>query len=141
MSVLTLLMGVLASKPNVTLASTFTANSDTTSPVNATAQYQLENDGDINATGGTNTVTDRGDWLAPKQNMSQFECRFHVTSGSLTSGTVDTWLNLGTTRTWTVTRSTDGTSTVVGTLEIGYAGLNTALKSCTVTITANRASP
>lgn len=136
-----LLAAIMGSRPNVTIPTTFLASAETINPSNPTAQFQLENDGDINATNTTNSVVDRGDWISPKQQMSQFECRFHVTSGSLGSGTVDTWLNLGTTRTWTVGRTSDGTTTVVGTLEIGYAGLNTALKSCTVTLQAIRSSP
>jgi hypothetical protein len=127
-------------RPVVTIAS-LVALSNVISPVTATAVYRLRNDGDILCTGGSNTVNDAGDWLVPKQGMNLFECRFTLTSGALSSGTAGVWLNLGTAREWTVARSTDGTSTAVGTLDIGYAGTSTPLKSVTITIQAERFSP
>jgi hypothetical protein len=129
-------------RPTVKLNASYTPSADATSPTNALAQFGLENDGDIVATGGTNTVTDIGDWLTPKAFFSQFECRLTQNSGTALGGSaLSTWLNLGTTRTWTLARNTDGTNTAGATLEVGYAGLNTAIKTATLTFTANRFAP
>ncbi len=129
-------------RPAVTLNATYNPSADSTSPVNALAQFELTSGGDIRATGGSNTVNDIGDWLAPKLLMSQYECRLVQSSGTAIGGAaLSTWLNLGTTRTWTLARNTDGTNTAVATLEIGYAGLNTALKSATINFSASRFAP
>lgn len=129
-------------KPTVTLNSSYSPSADSVSPVNALCQFQIENDGDIGMTAGSNTVTDGGDWLAPKTNFSDFECRLVQNSGTALGGAaLNTWLNCGTTRTWTLARNTDGTNTASATLSIGLAGQNTALKTSTINFTANRASP
>lgn len=129
-------------KPTITLLSSYSPSADATSPVNALAQFQLESDGDIGATGGTNTVSDIGDWLAPKTNFSDFECRLVQNSGTALGGAaLNTWLNLGTTRTWTLARTTDGTNVASATLSVGLAGQNTALKTATINFTANRFAP
>ncbi len=129
-------------RPAITLSASYNPSADTTSPVNALAQFELTSGGDIRATGGTNTVNDIGDWLAPKAQMDQFECRLVQNSGTALGGAaLSTWLNLGTTRTWTLARNTDGTNTAAATLEIGYAGVNSALKSATINFSASRFAP
>lgn len=67
----------------------------------STAQLQFANSGDINGTNGSNAVSDRGDWIAPKVNMGDYDIRVILTSGTFTTGSNNTWENLGTSRTWT----------------------------------------
>lgn len=86
----------------VTSATSFSVGST------STAQLQFANTGDINGTNGSNAVSDRGDWIAPKFNMSAYDIRVVLTSGTFTSGSNNVWENLGTTRTWTKAGSVGG---------------------------------
>lgn len=107
-------------------------NRTVTTPSTATASYSLENDGDIAVNGA-----DDGDWITPKAAAgADYECRATVLSGSFTSGTFGSWLALNTTRTWTLVRSTIGTSTASMTLEIRRASDGTVLDSATINFSA-----
>jgi hypothetical protein len=118
-----------------------TAFSELTTPSTSIAQYQLTSAGAINATVGTNSLVDSGDWIAPKTNMANYECRFDLTSGSLTSGTTGAWMSLATTRTWTRQAPTSGILTAVGTLQIRRASDAVVLDTATITIYATRFAP
>jgi hypothetical protein len=81
----------------------------------ATVSFALTNGGDINATQTNNTIADRGDWIAPQANAALYEVQATLlTGGALTSGTMGSYVSLGTTRTWTlvVAPVQDLTSTV-----------------------------
>jgi hypothetical protein len=113
-------------------------------PANAGVDFSLESDGDITVaetddTGGV--AVDQGDWLSPKTGMSGFDVRCTVSSGALTSGaTCDgvTWLNLGTTRTWSRNRVSDtpGTNSAVILLEIRRTSTGVTVDSATITLEA-----
>ncbi len=62
-------------------------------------------------------------WIYPLLgNSSNYEIRFTLTSGAVSSGSsTGVWLNMGTTRSWTVTRTGYGTSTAEGLIEIRNA--------------------
>jgi hypothetical protein len=79
----------------------------TRSGSNATARYVLELDGDIMATQFTNTLVDRGDWISPKTDMTEYEALGTMVSGTLTGGTAGSWISLGTLdRSWTIATTT-----------------------------------
>lgn len=80
----------------------------------ATASYQLRSDGFQ----GRKGVSIGTPWITPQINMSAYECLATVDSGTLTSGTTGSWLNLGTTRSWSKTQSGDGISSVTVTVQI-----------------------
>lgn len=104
-------------------------------PDAATAFYELQSDGD--------TLTSLGagsDWLVGSTTGSNYECRATLVSGTLTSGTTGSWLALSSDRRWSVTRSSLGIKSCTFTLEIGLAGANTAIKTATITITAQVSS-
>ena len=101
-------------------------------PSDATASYSLENDGDIVVT----TDGDIGDWIGPKDSFSDYECQMATVSGTVTTGTVDSYLGLGTTRTWTKARTTIGISEFVGTLTIRRVVDSVVLGTATITLTA-----
>lgn len=69
----------------------------------ATASFDLQADGDIDATQTNNTIADRDDWIAPKVNMALYEVRATLqTGGPMTTGTMGSYLSLGTNRVWTL---------------------------------------
>lgn len=86
----------------------------------------------INA-GVCSSTPDAGDdpvqitWLI-NGAAANYDIKVTLNSGTLTSGTTGSWLNLGTSRSW----QTSGTA-VLG-VEIGYAGASSALVSCIVTL-------
>lgn len=137
-----MLAGILAaalSDPLVSIAnitfSTVRIGADTT------AHYELQSDGDVERSGATHgSTTDAGDWVSPKTAAgANYECRVTVNSGTLTSGTEDTWLALSSTRTWSVTTSGAGTNNVNMTVEIRHAGTTAVLDSATIDMTAEHA--
>ena len=106
-----------------------------------------QNDGDL-STGSSNvsqtpTESDRTDeWLLDINQGTgagaDYECRLVTVTGTVSAGSssVDTWLNLGTSRQWKQYTTGEAAKSFTGTLEIGYAGLNTALASCSVTLSS-----
>lgn len=99
------------------------------------SSVSLTSAGDINITDLVRSG-DQGDWVTPTSAAgSAYECRMVVNSGSVDSGTTGTWLNLGTTRTWSQNANFSVSEANV-TLEVGLAGLNTAIASITFTFRA-----
>lgn len=116
-----------------------TADSNGTAGIggSATAVYVLDSAGDIRYTVGSDSVTDNGDWIAPKTNMANYECRATLTSGTLSSGTTGAWLSLGTTRSWTRSRTiSPGLTTTTFTLEIRRATDGVVMDTATITLQA-----
>lgn len=114
---------------------TATYTDDEAFPTNAKSGVRLATDGTLDwifALGAANQYT----WLTGSGVNSDYEARWTTTSGTLTSGTTGTWLGLGTLREWYVTRSSGGTSTVVGTLEIRAASSLAVLATATITLNA-----
>jgi hypothetical protein len=109
------------------------------SPSNAFAAYELQADGDIQTYhGGTNG--DSGDWITPKSasGASSYEVRATLLSGTTPAGTLGSWLALSVARSWSLSRSTIGTTTCDLTVEIRRASDGTILTSQTVTIEATK---
>lgn len=77
-------------------------------------------------------------WLAPQTNMSQYEIRATVSSGSTPdTGTIGSWETLDTLREWTLTNATPATTdTSVLLIEIRWTGDNTVQDSATYTLNA-----
>jgi hypothetical protein len=100
----------------------------------ATANYQINSDGSVKD-------QDSGileSWLLGGGTSSNYEVRMTVVSGSLISGTTGSWLNCGTTRTWSLTNSAqnNSTSTCVMTVEIRLASSGVVQDTATVTLSA-----
>lgn len=66
-----------------------------------------------------------------------FEAMLETSSGTLSSGTADSWLALSSTRSWEVSQNGVGTKTFTGTLKIrrGSTVMDTAAISLTATVT------
>lgn len=109
---------------------------DTTIGPTAEAQYTLALSGAASSvTSGGGSVPISGEWLT-SGSSSDFEVRATIVSGSVTSGTIGSWENLGTTRTWTRDRGAIGISTVVLTIEIRNATSMVVLDTAEITLTA-----
>jgi hypothetical protein len=104
-----------------------------------TGTYRLDSDGFIYRT-IAGSVTQAGAWINPQVNMADYEARATIISGTFSSGTAGSWLNLGTDRTWT--RATTGAGQVqevVFTLEIRRAADSVVMDSATITINVESA--
>ena len=114
-------------------------HSDTYSDVavgaTSTAFFTLGNNGEARDQDGVV----HENWLLVGSAAS-FEARATVTSGSLTSGTTGSWLNLGTTRTWTRNDTTfDAVPTeCVMTVEIRHATTLVVHATATITLSASK---
>lgn len=129
-----LLMGT-SGGVRITLANT-SVNPIAVFPATASATYELQLDGDI-VIYENGSPTDIGDWIIPRSAAgSDYEVFATLNSGTLDSGTTGSWLGLGTTRSWGVTRSSLGTKSAQIGLEIRRVGTVNVLGSCTVDLSA-----
>jgi hypothetical protein len=103
----------------------------------AVAGYELTSGGDIRGTTADNTMSDIGDWIAPKTNMADYEVVATLLSGSLT-GTFGTPLSLGTTRIWQLAQASAGTSTGSMLIEIRRISDSVVMDSATISFDATR---
>lgn len=103
-------------------------------PGPASATYSLTNAGLETATGVSSNT-----WLLAG-SAADYDVFATLNSGALTSGTTGSWLNLGTTRSWNVTRSgVVGISTANLTIQVRSATSLVVLATVTVDITAETA--
>ncbi len=113
-----------------------TASDSVLSPETGIAIYTLGNNGIITATelSGPDSTDP---WITPQINMSGYEARATLLSGTLSSGTTGAWQNLGVTREWSREASPGtGLHTTSFTLEIRRASDATVLASETITLQA-----
>jgi len=103
----------------------------------ATARYNVKSDGTIFGTSGNNTTSQLGTWLT-FGTASNYEVRATVVSGTLSSGTTGSWLDLASDREWTVAQVTVGINTAVITVEIRNASTLVVVDSATIEIEAER---
>lgn len=100
----------------------------------ASSSYELLSSGvarEVTSAGGTFNYS--GEWLT-SGSASSVEVRATLQSGSTPSGTLNTWLNLGTTRSWTLSRTGIGTSSCVLLVELRNAASGTVLDTATITL-------
>lgn len=99
----------------------------------ATASYSISIDGHVKIN-GLNVET----WLN-SGIAAGYDVRATLVSGTAPAGSaLAAWLNLSSSRTWSLTRSTIGNVSCVLTIEIGLAGSGAAIDSATITIEAER---
>jgi hypothetical protein len=122
--------------PRITLNASYSPTS-TIVGAGASAQFRLSNIGDIEETVTNNTIVDVGDWILPKAGFSNYDCMLTLNSGTNpTAGTMATWLNLGTSRTWQLTRGTLGLLSNNCTLQVRNATSLVVLATSTIVMTA-----
>ena len=118
---------------SITLTNTtVSSNGGTISPP-AVSSYTVTNTGVIAPSPGSSY-----NWLSPSGTPGDYDVRFTVTSGALSSGTINTWLQLNTSRQIQGVRLPSeglGTSTQTVTVEIRlHASPFTVLATATVTL-------
>jgi len=99
----------------------------------ANANFQL-------ASTGTATGVSTGSYLSyawTSGTASDYDVLVTLTSGTFSTGTTGSWLNLGTTRSWSVSRATNGSKTATATFQIRHAVSLTVLATATITLTAS----
>lgn len=101
----------------------------------ATAGWELTSGGDVRSTVSDNTMTDIGDWIAPKTNMADYEVIATLLSGSIT-GTFGTPLSLGTTRLWQLSRVSPGVSSGSMSIQIRRISDSTVMDTATIGFSA-----
>lgn len=105
-------------------------------PVDASAGYRLNSNGEVESLTNGSPVTLQ-QWCTPTSAAGDYEARVTVNSGSLSSGTTGTWLALSTSRTWSVVQSGAGSSSCNFTVEIRRTGTTTVLDSATIDLVAD----
>ena len=101
----------------------------------AAATYQVNASGTIQSQVGI-----LESWLLGGGVNSDYEVMATVTSGTLTSGTTDSWLSCATTRTWTKLNNAQNNSTVTVVLTVQIRDVATATVRDTATITLSAES-
>lgn len=100
-----------------------------THPSTATATYAVDSAGNVD--GG-----DNGTYAWLKNGLaSNYEINASLIGGSVTGDTFGSWLNLGITRSWSLTRSTIGTNTGSISIQIRPAG-GSVVATATITFHA-----
>lgn len=105
-------------------------------PADARAGYRLLNTGSAESGTGEGSISYSaisGEWLV-SGSASGYDVRATLNSGSLDTGTTGSWLNLGTSRAWTVVVTEVGSQSANLTIEIRPAGGGATLASATVTL-------
>lgn len=117
--------------------STRTVLASSTSPTDADAGYRLSNTGGAFELKNGAATAISGEWLSAG-SASDYEVRATLSSGTLSSGTTGSWLNLGTTREWHTIRTdnTSGDTDGVLLIEIRLAATGTVVTSATITLRA-----
>lgn len=135
------LMACAAARPSaaatygVSISNRTIDSEDVSSP--CTAGYRLLSSGQAQETNATETyINIAGEWETGGSAGSLYEAYCTVNSGSLSSGTTDTWVSLGSNQTWEVTRSTTGVNTANITVQIRRADTQVVLDTATHDITA-----
>lgn len=81
-------------------------------------------------------------WITPQTNVSQYEIRATLTGDALTTGTVDTWQALSSSRSWTLSTAVESdTASSSLLLEIRWTGNNVVQDSATITLNATGPEP
>ena len=108
-----------------------------THPDNAEARYRLNSSGAEQTYTSTDLAyTTVGTWLVSGTN-SQFEVRATAVSGTVTSGTMNTWETLSTSREWTAAKTFSvGVKQAVITIEIRRASTGAVVDTATVDLGA-----
>jgi hypothetical protein len=103
-----------------------------TDPADASTAFSLLSNATAQSTGETPP-----NWLDIPANTGLFEARMTMISGTFSTGpAAGSWFSLGTTRTWTVDRTTLGNKSASATLDIRVISSGVVQDSATITFSA-----
>lgn len=105
-----------------------------TSPGPAVSGITVSNDGSIYTVSPPPSGAIQ-DWLL-QGSSSDYDVKMVPISGTFTSGSTGLWQNLGTTRTWTLHRTTPGESETQAIMYIKLASGSTPIANATVNLTS-----
>lgn len=102
----------------------------------ASAAYQLNSNGnaEYSENGGAYGLLEA--WCIPAAQAVNYECYATLVSGSLTSGTLDTWLALSSSRSWSLAQNSPGVSRAVINVGIRRVSTTTILASADIEMNA-----
>lgn len=103
-------------------------------PSTATASFALNSSGTYTCIADT-INPGNGTWLKGTGTGSNYEARVTVITGAFTTGTVGSWISLGTNRLWTLDLATSGIDSVASTVEIRDAVSGVIFTSCALDLT------
>lgn len=99
----------------------------------ASCSYSLQSNGVIQQSTSVVGVLPIGNWISPTSAApGSYECRADLVSGTLSSGTTGSWLALTSSRAWSLTRLSPGSSSAELTISIRLSGVT--LATCTVNL-------
>jgi len=104
-------------------------------PATATFTYSVRDDGFV--VGSANSGGSQSyEWLTGTGSVSDYDVRWTPTPGSAVpdTGTTSTWLNLGTTRTWSISRTASGGQAYGAVIEIRETSTGTVLADADLSI-------
>lgn len=132
---------IFISVANITISDQFVECSQSSpTPGFAVATYRLNSSGIVQSLvtlfNGSTATTTLESWTDSPSTTSEYECLATLTSGSV-SGTFGTWLALGTSRSWTATRASPGTTGGGFSLQIRKIGDTTVLDTAQINVQAN----
>ncbi len=87
----------------------------------ATVLEQINSDGKEEQDSAGSGLVSVGNWLL-RGSAGDYEVRYDATGDTPAGSAINTWLNCGTTRSWSFVRTANGTSSCSGTLRIRFAG-------------------
>jgi hypothetical protein len=103
----------------------------------AIAGYRVSNDSfDYEGINGTFSVLSQ--WVSPSSAGGNYEIFATIVSGSVSSGTIGSWVATSGSPTWTRNQVVVGSSIVVLSMQVRATGTGTVLDTWTVTLEAER---
>lgn len=106
-------------------------------PSDSTCFYQIRTDGYVYGTNLGIPFDQLEQWISPTSAATGYEVYATLTSGSLSGGTVNTWLPITVTREWYVQETGNvGTETAALDFQVRKIGTTTVLDTWTITLEA-----
>lgn len=101
--------------------------------------YRVANDSYVYTGDGNTTLTytQFEQWDSIPATVGNYEIYASLSSGSTPTGTLNTWLNLGTTRSWTLSASTGNYATCQLAIQIRDTATSTVRATTTLTLEAD----
>lgn len=107
-------------------------------PAEAGANYTIKSNGTVQGSTTTSGIVENYQWITPTTNSTSYQIYATLSSGSLTSGTVGSWVNTNVDNTWDIIQSDNGITIAILNFQVRKAGNSTILDTWTVTLTTER---